>query len=79
MAGISTCTLGHANPELAAAVGDQMNKFHHVSNLYYIPEQVPYMYVLILHIIHNRSCKLGFARAKIALESQTRLSPQVNY
>lgn len=41
VAGISTCTLGHANPDLAAAVGDQMNKFHHVSNLYYIPEQVP--------------------------------------
>ncbi|CAM9303961.1 unnamed protein product [Pylaiella littoralis] len=39
VAGISTCTLGHANPDLAAAVGDQMKKFHHVSNLYYIPEQ----------------------------------------
>lgn len=41
MAGISTCALGHADPDLAAAVGDQMKKFHHVSNLYYIPEQVP--------------------------------------
>lgn len=41
VAGISTCALGHADPDLAAAVGDQMKKFHHVSNLYYIPEQVP--------------------------------------
>lgn len=40
VAGISTCALGHADPDLAAAVGDQMKKFHHVSNLYYIPEQV---------------------------------------
>lgn len=40
VAGISTCALGHADPDLAAAVGQQMKKFHHVSNLYYIPEQV---------------------------------------
>ncbi|CAM9329702.1 unnamed protein product [Scytosiphon promiscuus] len=39
VAGISTCALGHADPDLAAAVGDQMKKIHHVSNLYYIPEQ----------------------------------------
>ncbi|CAN0129308.1 unnamed protein product, partial [Ectocarpus sp. 13 AM-2016] len=39
VAGISTCALGHADPDLVAAVGDQMKKFHHVSNLYYIPEQ----------------------------------------
>ncbi len=45
VAGISTCALGHADPDLAAAVGDQMNKFHHVSNLYYIPEQVPHTYI----------------------------------
>lgn len=40
VAGISTCVLGHADPDLAQAVGGQMRKFHHVSNLYYIPEQV---------------------------------------
>lgn len=40
VAGISTCALGHADPDLAAAVSNQMKKFHHVSNLYYIPEQV---------------------------------------
>lgn len=39
VAGIATCTLGHAHPALVAAVTRQIQKLHHVSNLYYIPEQ----------------------------------------
>jgi acetylornithine/N-succinyldiaminopimelate aminotransferase len=39
VAGIATCTLGHAHPSLVAAVTEQIQKLHHVSNLYYIPEQ----------------------------------------
>ncbi|BAZ46809.1 acetylornithine and succinylornithine aminotransferase [Chondrocystis sp. NIES-4102] len=39
VAGIATCTLGHAHPALIAAVTAQIQKVHHVSNLYYIPEQ----------------------------------------
>uniref|UniRef100_A0A7S2CEB1 acetylornithine transaminase n=1 Tax=Octactis speculum TaxID=3111310 RepID=A0A7S2CEB1_9STRA len=39
VAGISTCCLGHAHPALAAAVTKQINTVHHVSNLYYIPQQ----------------------------------------
>ncbi|MEW6492285.1 MAG: aspartate aminotransferase family protein [Cyanobacteriota bacterium] len=39
VAGIATCTLGHAHPALVEAVTQQINKLHHVSNLYYIPEQ----------------------------------------
>ena len=39
VAGIATCTLGHAHPALIKAVTAQINKLHHVSNLYYIPEQ----------------------------------------
>ena len=39
VAGIATCTLGHAHPALIKAVTDQIQKLHHVSNLYYIPEQ----------------------------------------
>ena len=39
VAGIATCTLGHAHPTLVEAVMQQINKLHHVSNLYYIPEQ----------------------------------------
>lgn len=39
VAGIATCTLGHAHPALVEAVANQIQKLHHVSNLYYIPEQ----------------------------------------
>ncbi|MEM7556363.1 MAG: aspartate aminotransferase family protein [Cyanobacteria bacterium P01_A01_bin.84] len=39
VAGIATCTLGHAHPVMIEAVTKQMQKLHHVSNLYYIPEQ----------------------------------------
>ena len=38
-AGISTCCLGHADPRLVSAVAEQMGRVHHVSNLYYIPQQ----------------------------------------
>jgi len=38
-AGTSTCCLGHADAELANAVFKQMQSVHHVSNLYYIPQQ----------------------------------------
>lgn len=39
VAGIATCTLGHAHPAMVKAVSEQIQKLHHVSNLYYIPEQ----------------------------------------
>lgn len=39
VAGIATCTLGHAHPALVEAVTSQIQKLHHVSNLYYIREQ----------------------------------------
>lgn len=39
VAGIATCTLGHAHPALIEVVTEQIQKLHHVSNLYYIPEQ----------------------------------------
>ena len=39
VAGIATCTLGHSHPALIEAVTNQIQKLHHVSNLYYIPEQ----------------------------------------
>ncbi|MBL9104443.1 MAG: acetylornithine transaminase [Myxococcales bacterium] len=38
-AGIATCTLGHAHPALVETVRRQIGQLHHVSNLYYIPEQ----------------------------------------
>lgn len=39
VAGIATCTLGHAHPIMVEAVTKQIQKIHHVSNFYYIPEQ----------------------------------------
>ena len=39
VAGIATCTLGHAHPALVNAVTAQIQQLHHVSNLYYIPQQ----------------------------------------
>lgn len=39
VAGIATCCLGHGDARLARAVAEQIGRVHHVSNLYYIPEQ----------------------------------------
>lgn len=39
VAGIATCALGHAHPALVETMTQQIQKLHHVSNLYYIPEQ----------------------------------------
>lgn len=39
VAGIATCTLGHAHPAMVEAVTRQMQTLHHVSNLYYIAPQ----------------------------------------
>jgi acetylornithine/N-succinyldiaminopimelate aminotransferase len=35
VAGIATCTLGHAHPAMVKAVTEQIQTLHHVSNLYY--------------------------------------------
>ena len=39
VSGIATCALGHNNPALTEAISKQMATVHHVSNLYFIPEQ----------------------------------------
>lgn len=39
VSGIATCALGHNNPSLTDAVCKQMGELHHVSNLYYTPQQ----------------------------------------
>ena len=39
VSGIATCALGHANEKLTQAISKQMGQVHHVSNLYFIPEQ----------------------------------------
>jgi acetylornithine/N-succinyldiaminopimelate aminotransferase len=39
VAGIATCSLGHAHPAMIKTVNEQINKLHHVSNFYYVQEQ----------------------------------------
>ncbi len=39
VAGIATCTLGHAHPAVIAAAMAQLQTLTHVSNLYYVPVQ----------------------------------------
>jgi len=39
VAGIATCTLGHADPRLAQTAASVMSSVHHTSNLFYIPPQ----------------------------------------
>ncbi|MEL6437792.1 MAG: aspartate aminotransferase family protein [Cyanobacteria bacterium J06621_8] len=51
VAGIATCTLGHAHPALIKAATEQIQKLHHVSNLYYVPEQGE-----LAEWLTNRSC-----------------------
>lgn len=54
VAGIATCTLGHAHPALIEAVTQQIQKLHHVSNLYYIPEQAKLAKWIIEHSCAER-------------------------
>ena len=54
VAGIATCTLGHAHPVMVEAVTKQIQKLHHVSNLYYIPEQGELAQWLVEHSCGDR-------------------------
>lgn len=54
VAGIATCTLGHAHPAMVEAVTQQIQKLHHVSNLYYIPEQGELAKWLVEHSCADR-------------------------
>lgn len=54
VAGIATCTLGHAHPALVETVTRQIKTLHHVSNLYYIPVQGQLAKWLIEHSCAER-------------------------
>ena len=54
VAGIATCTLGHAHPALVETVSRQMQTLHHVSNLYYIPQQGSLAQWLVTHSCGDR-------------------------
>ena len=48
-AGIAVNVLGHANPDLVAALTEQANRIWHVSNLYHIPQQEKLAEMLVQH------------------------------
>ena len=48
-AGIAVNALGHANPDLVAALTEQAGRLWHVSNLYQIPEQQKLADLLVAH------------------------------
>ena len=48
-AGIAVNALGHANPDLVAALTEQAGRLWHVSNLYQIPEQQRLADLLVAH------------------------------
>ena len=61
VAGIATCTLGHAHPTLIEAVTTQIQKLHHVSNLYYNEAQGKLAQWLVQHSAGDRAffCNSG--------------------
>ncbi|MFP4135017.1 MAG: aspartate aminotransferase family protein [Halothece sp.] len=70
VAGIATCTLGHAHPAFVKAVTEQVQKLHHVSNLYYIPEQGELAQWLVEHSCADRAffCNSGAEANEAAIK-----------
>ncbi|WP_421659142.1 aspartate aminotransferase family protein [Leptothermofonsia sp. ETS-13] len=61
VAGIATCTLGHAHPAMVETVTQQIQTLHHVSNLYYVPAQGELAKWLVEHSSADRAffCNSG--------------------
>jgi len=61
VAGIATCTLGHAHPVMVRAVTEQIQTLHHVSNLYYTAAQGELAKWLVEHSCADRAffCNSG--------------------
>jgi acetylornithine/N-succinyldiaminopimelate aminotransferase len=61
VAGIATCTLGHAHPVMVEAVTQQIQTLHHVSNLYYTAAQGELAKWLVQHSCADRAffCNSG--------------------
>ena len=70
VAGIATCTLGHAHPALVETVTRQIQKLHHVSNLYYIPEQGELAHWIVQHSCADRAffCNSGAEANEAAIK-----------
>jgi acetylornithine/N-succinyldiaminopimelate aminotransferase len=61
VAGIATCTLGHAHPVMVDAVTEQIQKLHHISNLYYTQQQGELAQWLVEHSCADKAffCNSG--------------------
>ena len=61
VAGIATCTLGHAHPVMVEAVTTQIQKLHHISNLYYSTQQGELAQWLVQHSCADKAffCNSG--------------------
>lgn len=72
LAGIAVSTLGHAHPDLVAAVASQAEKLLHTSNLYRIPEQEELAGLLVAlsgmseAFFCNSGCEANEAAIKLA-------------
>lgn len=79
VAGIATCTLGHAHPAMVETVTQQIQKLHHVSNLYYIPEQAQLAKWLIEHSCADRVffCNSGAEANEGAIKLARKYAHQV--
>ncbi|MFB6275905.1 MAG: aspartate aminotransferase family protein [Halothece sp.] len=79
VAGIATCTLGHAHPTLVQTISEQMQKLHHVSNLYYIPEQGALAQWLVEHSCADRAffCNSGAEANEAAIKLARKYSHTV--
>lgn len=79
VAGIATCTLGHAHPALINAVTQQIQKLHHVSNLYYIPEQGALAQWLVANSCADRVffCNSGAEANEAAIKLARKYAHQV--
>lgn len=70
VSGIATCTLGHAHPAMVAAVTDQIQTLHHVSNLYYTQQQGELAKWLVEHSCADRAffCNSGAEANEAAIK-----------
>lgn len=70
VAGIATCTLGHAHPAMVEAVTQQIQVLHHVSNLYYVPAQGELAKWLVQHSCADRAffCNSGAEANEAAIK-----------
>ncbi len=94
VAGIATCSLGHAHPAMVAAVTQQMQQLTHVSNLYYIPVQGELAQWLVQHSCADRVffCNSGaeanegaiklarkYGHTKLGIESPVIITAQASF